>query len=170
MTKNFKESIHSDIDVVFVCVPNNLIPKVVNYALSQGKHVFCEKPPGRNLFDIRSIIQNEKKSKILIAGAISKFEGHVYTFNFKNFKNSPCLRCFVPDMPIGIDENCDYEGIIGSLAGIIGSIQANEIIKEILGVGNSLCGNILVIDSLKLNFRKIKLNKNNQCIECSKYK
>ena len=108
--------------------------------------------------------------KILIAGAISKFEGHVYTFNFKNFKNSPCLRCFVPDMPIGIDENCDYEGIIGSLAGIIGSIQANEIIKEILGVGNSLCGNILVIDSLKLNFRKIKLNKNNQCIECSKYK
>lgn len=63
VTRNFKDSINTNIDVVFVCVPNNLIPKIVNYSLSLGKHVFCEKPPGRSLFDIESIIRHEKKSK-----------------------------------------------------------------------------------------------------------
>ena len=106
-----------------------------------------------------------KNKKILISGAISKFDGQVYTFNFSK-KKSPCLRCFIPKMPnIDLDvDNCEYEGILGSLAGIIGSIQANEVVKEILGIGESLCGYILIVDSLKLTFRKVKLNKSNNCI------
>ena len=53
--------------------------------------------------------------------------------------------------------------MVGTLGGIIGSIQANEVLKEILGIGNTLCGHILIIDALKLTFRKVKLNKRSDC-------
>ena len=100
-----------------------------------------------------------KNKKILISGAISKFDGQVYTFNF-NKKNSPCLRCFIPKMPNNPDvDNCEYDGVLGPLAGIIGSIQANEAVKEILKIGDTLCGYILVFNALKLNFRKIYVCK-----------
>ena len=60
-------------------------------------------------------------------------------------------------------DNCEYEGVLGPLGGIIGTIKANEVIKEIIGIGDTLCGYILVIDSLKLTFRKVKLNKRSDC-------
>jgi len=104
-----------------------------------------------------------KNKKILVSGAISKFDGQVYTFNFSR-KKSPCLRCFIPKMPMDLDvDNCEYEGVLGTLGGIIGSIQANEVVKEILGIGDTLCGHILIIDALKLTFRKVKLNKRSDC-------
>ncbi len=104
-----------------------------------------------------------KNKKILISGAVSKFDGQVYTFNFLK-KNSPCLRCFIPNMPSNPDiDNCEYEGVMGTLTGIIGTIQANEVAKEILGIGDTLCGYILIIDALKLSFRKVKLNKRSNC-------
>jgi len=103
-----------------------------------------------------------KFKKILISGAINKFDGQVYTFNFLK-KNSPCLRCFMPNIPINTDANCETEGVVGTLAGIVGSIQANEVVKEILSIGDSLCGYILIIDALKLTFRKVRLNKLKKC-------
>ena len=115
----------------------------------------------RTRFLINDYCLNNKK--ILISGAISKFDGQVYTFNFSK-KKSPCLRCFIPKMPDNPDtDNCEYEGILGTLGGIIGSIQANEVVKEILGIGDTLCGYILIIDGLKLTFRKVKLNKRSDC-------
>ena len=67
-------------------------------------------------------------------------------------------------MPNNLDvDNCEYEGILGPLAGVVGSIQANEVVKEILEIGNTLCGYILIIDALKLTFRKVKLNKRSDC-------
>ena len=120
---------------------------------------------GSDNFRTRFLINDYclEKKKILISGAISKFDGQVYTFNFSK-KNSPCLRCFIPKMPSNPDvDNCEYEGVLGTLGGIIGSIQANEVVKEILKIGDTLCGNILVIDGLKLTFRKVKLNKRSDC-------
>ena len=120
---------------------------------------------GSDNFRTRFLINDYclKNKKILVSGAISKFDGQVYTFNFSK-KKSPCLRCFIPRMPRNPDiDNCEYEGVLGPLAGIIGSIQANEAVKEILGIGNSLCGHILIIDALKLTFRKVKLNKRSDC-------
>ena len=120
---------------------------------------------GSDNFRTRFLINDYclKNKKILVSGAISKFDGQVYTFNFSK-KKSPCLRCFIPRMPRNPDiDNCEYEGVLGPLAGIIGSIQANESIKEILGIGNSLCGYILIVDALKLTFRKVKLNKRSDC-------
>tara|TARA_B100000959_G_C14915707_1_gene597232 strand:+ start:204 stop:962 length:759 start_codon:yes stop_codon:yes gene_type:complete len=121
---------------------------------------------GSDNFRTRFLINDYclKKKKILISGAISKFEGQIYTFNFTK-KNSPCLRCFIPAMPDNPDvDNCEYEGIIGTLAGIIGSIQANEVVKEILQIGETLCGHIMIIDVLKLTFRKVRLNKRSNCL------
>ena len=120
---------------------------------------------GSDNFKTRFLINDYclKNKKILVSGAISKFDGQVYTFNFSK-KKSPCLKCFIPKMPRNPDiDNCEYEGVLGPLAGIIGSIQANEAVKEILGIGNSLCGHILIIDALKLTFRKVKLNKRSDC-------
>jgi len=120
---------------------------------------------GSDNFRTRFLINDYclKNKKILVSGAINKFDGQVYTFNFSK-KKSPCLRCFIPRIPRNPDiDNCEYEGVLGPLAGIIGSIQANEAVKEILGIGNSLCGHILIIDALKLTFRKVKLNKRSDC-------
>ena len=121
---------------------------------------------GSDNFKTRFLINDYcfDKKKILISGAISKFEGQVYTFNFSR-KNSPCLRCFIPTMPSqSLDlDNCEYDGVLGAIGGIIGSIQANEVVKEILKIGNTLCGNILIFDALKLTFRKVKLNKRYNC-------
>ena len=104
-----------------------------------------------------------KFKKILITGAISKFDGHVFTFDFKNKKN-PCLRCFFQEDEISDDIlNCEYEGILGTVAGVIGSIQANEVLKKILNIGKNLSGYILILDLLNLNFRKVKLNKLKIC-------
>ena len=121
---------------------------------------------GSDNFRTRFLINDYclKNKKILVSGAISKFDGQVYTFNFSK-KKSPCLRCFIPSMPRHPDiDNCEYEGILGPLAGIIGTIQANEAVKEIIGIGDSLCGSILIVDALKLTFRKVKLNKRSNCL------
>ena len=101
--------------------------------------------------------------KILITGAISKFDGHVFTFDFKN-KKIPCLRCFFQETEISDNIlSCETEGILGTVAGIIGTIQANEILKKILSIGKGLDGYIFIIDLLNLNFRKIKIKKRKDC-------
>ena len=97
--------------------------------------------------------------KFLVTGAISKFDGHIFTFNFKN-KKTPCIRSFFQEKEVSEDIlNCEYEGVLGTVAGIIGTLQANEILKQILNIGKSLNGNILILDLLNLNFRKVKLKK-----------
>jgi molybdopterin/thiamine biosynthesis adenylyltransferase len=105
-----------------------------------------------------------KFKKTLIVGAISKFDGHIFTFNFKD-KKIPCLRCFFQESNISDDLlNCESEGIIGTVAGIVGTIQANEVLKKILNIGKSLDSYILILDLLNLNFRKVKIIKRKDCL------
>ena len=97
--------------------------------------------------------------KFLVTGAISKFDGHIFTFDFKNEK-TPCIRSFFQEKEISDNMlNCEHEGVLGTVAGIIGTIQANEVLKKILKIGKNLNGNILILDLLNLNFRKVKLKK-----------
>ena len=104
-----------------------------------------------------------KYKKFLVTGAISKFDGHIFTFNF-NKKKYACLRCFYQEETISDDIlNCEFEGILGTVAGIIGTMQANEVLKKILNIGQNLNGFILILDLLNLNFRKVKLNKRKKC-------
>jgi len=103
----------------------------------------------------------KKNKKILILGAISRFVGQLFVFNFKNKKlKSPCLKCFMPKSPENDHADCQAEGIIGTVAGTIGTLMANEAIKEILSFPNSLCGKILILDLEKTTFRLVDLKNN----------
>ena len=97
--------------------------------------------------------------KFLVVGAISKFDGHIFSFDFKN-KNNPSLRDFYQEEVVADDIlNCEYDGILGTVEGIVGTMQANEILKEILNIGQNLNGFILILDLLNLNIRRVKLKK-----------
>ena len=116
---------------------------------------------GSDNFETKFLINDtcKKFKKFLVTGAISKFNGHIFTFDFKDIK-TPCIRSFFQEKKISDDIlNCEYEGVLGTVAGIIGTIQANEILKKILNIGENLNGFILILDLLNLNFRKVKLNK-----------
>ena len=100
-----------------------------------------------------------KFKKKLITGAISKFDGHIFTFDFKD-KKTASLKNFYQEKEISDDIlNCEFEGVLGTTASIVGATQANEALKMILGVGKNLKNQILIIDLLNLNFRKVKFKK-----------
>ncbi len=104
-----------------------------------------------------------KYEKILIIGAISKMDGHIFTFDFKN-KKDPCLKCFYQTEPSDEILNCESEGILGPVAGMVGSLQAVEVLKKILKLGDKTNKKILIFDLLKLNFRKVEYFKKKNCL------
>ena len=121
---------------------------------------------GSDNFETKFLINDFciKFKKTLVTGAISKFDGHIFTFNFKD-KKQPCLRCFFQETKISDDiMNCESEGVLGTIAGIVGTIQANEILKKILNIGKTLNGFILIVDLLTLSFRKVKIKKRKNCL------
>lgn len=102
--------------------------------------------------------------KPLVFGAVYQFEGQVSVFDPVN---GPCLRCQFPaPPPTGLVPTCAEGGTISSLPGIIGSIQANEVLKLIVGIGASLTGKLLVVDSLNLQFRILPVQKREDCPAC----
>ncbi len=107
-----------------------------------------------------------KNKKILIVGAISKFDGHIFSFDFKN-KKTPCLKCFYQTDPSDEILNCEAEGILGPVAGIVGNLQAIEGLKKILNTGSNLNKSIFIINLLNLEFRKVSFSKRKNCI-CGK--
>tara|TARA_B100000674_G_scaffold488224_1_gene499980 strand:+ start:367 stop:1113 length:747 start_codon:yes stop_codon:yes gene_type:complete len=114
---------------------------------------------GSDNFETKFLINDCSKllKKFLVTAAISKFDGHIFTFNFKD-KKTPCIRSFFQEQNISDDVlNCEFEGVLGTVAGIVGTMQANEILKKILNIGKNLNGYILILDLLNLNFRKVKL-------------
>ena len=120
---------------------------------------------GSDNFETKFLINDfcKKFKKNLVVGAISKFDGHIFSYDFKN-KNETCLRCFYQEDSISDDNlNCEFEGVVGTVANIVGNIQANEILKKILNIGTKLNNQILIIDLLNLNFRKIKIKKQMKC-------
>jgi len=100
-----------------------------------------------------------KFKKKLITGAISKFDGHIFTFNFED-KKIASLKNFYQERDIS-DEvlNCEFEGVLGTTAALVGTVQANEALKMIMEIGQNLKNQILIIDLLNLNFRKVKFKK-----------
>ena len=97
-----------------------------------------------------------KLKKKLITGAISKFDGHVFTFDF-NDRKTASLKSFYQENEISDDDlNCEFEGVLGTTASIVGSTQANEALKMVMKIGQNLKNQILIIDLLNLNFRKVK--------------
>ena len=100
----------------------------------------------------------------LVFASIYQYEGRVGIFNHNG---GPCLRCVYPEPPVpGLVPTCAEGGTISSLAGIVGSIQANEALKLIIGIGDHLDGKLLTVDSLYLNSRILNVKKNSKCPLC----
>ncbi|KKN16473.1 hypothetical protein LCGC14_0975470 [marine sediment metagenome] len=103
--------------------------------------------------------------KKLVHGAILRFDGQVMTILPDE---GPCYRCIYREPPPeGLVPSCSQAGVIGTVAGIVGTIQANEVIKILIEKGTPLSGRLLVIDALEANFRKIKTKKDPRCPICS---
>ena len=101
-----------------------------------------------------------KQKKILISAAVSGFDGHIFKFNFK--KKTPCYRCFLPEIPEQ-NNNCEAEGVLPTITGIMGTLQANEVVNSILKFNSNMEKKMIVFNSIKMNFRTISLSRNKNC-------
>ena len=131
---------------------NNIIKVIKNYDIIID---------GSDNFKTKFLINDYciKLKKKLIIGAISKFDGHVFTFDFKD-KKTASLKNFYQENKISDDNlNCEFDGVLGTTASIVGTTQANEALKMIMDIGQSLKNQILIIDLLNLNFRKVRFKK-----------
>jgi len=103
--------------------------------------------------------------KPLISGSIFRFEGQLTTLRPKD--GFPCYRClYAEPPPAGLVPNCQEAGVLGVLAGTIGVLQAAEAIKEIIGIGTSLAGAMLIYDALEMTFRRTRVPKDPACPLC----
>jgi len=102
--------------------------------------------------------------KTLVSAAVLRFEGQLSTFK----PDGPCYRCLYPEPPPeGMVPSCGEAGVFGAVTGVMGTLQATEVLKEICGIGASMSGWLLVWDALAAEFRKIKLRKDPECKICS---
>ena len=102
-----------------------------------------------------------------VYGAVFRFEGQASVFATEQ---GPCYRCVYPEPPTpGQAPNCAESGVLGILPGLVGMIQATEVIKLILGKGESLIGRLLLIDVLAMRFRELQLRKNPECPVCGSH-
>ena len=116
--------------------------------------------PTRYLVNDACVIQGKPN----IYGSIFRFEGQASVFATKD---GPCYRCLYPEPPPpGLVPSCAEGGVLGILPGVIGTLQATEAIKVILGVGEPLIGRFLIFDALKMRFRELKLRKDPDCPVC----
>lgn len=100
----------------------------------------------------------------LISGAIGRFDGQIALFNTS--QDMPCYQCLVPSIPPNAT-TCSEVGVVGALAGVIGSMMALETIKHITGAGETLAGRLWVFDGLRAESRTVKLAKDPACPVCS---
>ncbi len=116
--------------------------------------------PTRYLVNDASVLLGKRN----VYGSIFRFEGQVSIFGAPD---GPCYRCLYPEPPPpGLVPSCAEGGVLGVLPGIVGSLQAIETIKLILGAGDSLVGRLLLFDALGMHFRELKLKKNPDCRLC----
>jgi molybdopterin/thiamine biosynthesis adenylyltransferase/rhodanese-related sulfurtransferase len=102
-----------------------------------------------------------------VYGSIFRFEGQITIFGYPS---GPCYRCLYPEPPPpGLVPSCAEGGVLGVLPGIVGSIQAAETLKLIIGKGDSLVGRLLLFDALAMRFRELKLRKNPECPVCGEH-
>ena len=105
--------------------------------------------------------------KILVSAAILRFDGQISTYKAFEGPGHPCLRCIFPDAPSEeAVPSCAQAGVLGALAGTLGAMQATEVVKEILGVGKSLSGRLLMYDALAATFDEMAIAKRAHCPTC----
>jgi len=106
-------------------------------------------------------------AKPLVSGAGVRFDGQVTVFDLRR-ADSPCYHCLFPESGDVEEMRCAVMGVFAPLVGIIGSIQAAEALKLLMGVGRDLTGRLLLLDALTMEWRSVRLKKDPQCAVCGK--
>jgi adenylyltransferase/sulfurtransferase len=106
--------------------------------------------------------------RTLVSAAVTEFDGQLATFKaHQRGRGFPCYRCLFPEPPPpGSAPSCSETGILGAAAGVMGTLQALEVMKEIIGIGESLAGHLLIYDALGARFRKVKVPPDPACALC----
>lgn len=105
--------------------------------------------------------------KPLVTAAIAQFDGQLATFKAYLEGDHPCYRCLFREAPPGdFDEGCARDGVLGALAGVMGSLQAVEVLKELLGIGDSLSGSLTIYDGLAGRFHRMAVRRDPECPLC----
>ncbi|MCG8492548.1 MAG: molybdopterin-synthase adenylyltransferase MoeB [Sneathiellales bacterium] len=128
---------------------------------------------GSDNFETRFLINDACffLKKPLVSAAMLQFEGQLSTYKAYLGGNNPCYRCIFPSPPPpDVAQTCGEAGILGALAGAMGSLQAVEIIKELLDLGESMSGKLLIYDALYADFRKVKVRPDPECKLCGKHR
>ncbi len=122
---------------------------------------------GTDNFNTRFLIADAcaLAKKTLVSAAVLRFEGQLSTF--KPHEGGPCYRCLYPEPPpAGVVPSCSEAGVLGAVTGVMGTLQATEVLKEIIGIGDTMSGRLLVWDGLATRFRTIKLRPDPHCALC----
>jgi adenylyltransferase/sulfurtransferase len=105
--------------------------------------------------------------KTLVTAAIAQFDGQLATFKAYADGDHPCYRCLFREAPAGEgDESCARDGVLGALAGVMGTLQAVEVLKELLGIGASLSGSLTLYDGLEGRFHRLAVHRDPACPLC----
>ena len=152
-------------------INNNINVKTYNFKLTKDNAIeiinnYDIVADGSDNFATRYLVNDACvfQKKPVVYGSILRFDGQVSVFDSTK---GPCYRCLYPEPPMpGEIPSCEEGGVLGVLPGIIGSIQANEVIKYIIGKGELLIGRLLMLDALKMEFRELKVYKNDECPIC----
>jgi molybdopterin/thiamine biosynthesis adenylyltransferase len=106
--------------------------------------------------------------KTLVFAAVTEFDGQIATFKAHDRSGAyPCYRClFAEPPPPGTTPSCSETGVLGAAAGVMGTLQALEVLKEITGIGDSLAGRLLIYDALATRFRDVRLKPDKACALC----
>jgi adenylyltransferase/sulfurtransferase len=132
--------------------------------LVSGYDIVCD---GTDNFDTRFLVADAcgLAKRTLVSAAVLRFEGQLSVF--KPHAGGPCYRClYAGPPPPGAVPSCSEAGVLGSVTGVMGTLQATEVLKEILGIGETLMGRLLVWDALDMRFRTIKLRPDPACALC----
>jgi len=124
---------------------------------------------GSDNFDTRFLVNDTcyRLKKTLVTAAILRFDGQLSTFKAYRGEPHPCYRCVFPEPPPpGSVPACSEAGVLGALGGVMGSLQALEVVKELLGLGDSLSGRLLLYDALRGDIRTVKLRRDPHCKTC----
>ncbi len=122
---------------------------------------------GTDNFATRYLVNDAavRLGKTLVSAALLRFDGQITTVK----PGGPCYRCLFPTQPApGSVPSCSEAGILGAVAGVMGTMQATEILKEILGVGDSLSGRLLLFDGLAMSLREMRAKPRTDCKACGK--
>lgn len=124
---------------------------------------------GSDNFETRYLLNDAcfLAGKPLVSAALLRFEGQISTYKAHEGEGHPCYRCLFPAAPApGTVPRCDQAGIFGAIAGIMGSLQAAEALKELLGLGNGLSGRLVTYDALAGRFHETRFKKDPACALC----